>query len=165
MSSTDERHKVHDLSELALEYESFVNLKSKFDALVSKDADINKGYNNILHSCLGQVISEMRQKDSVFDQLYKGMHYGGSYYDKLAVGNLRHEFDLNVIFKVRFKPSCLDHLNGSWNTFREIRFLRVNSRSPDHMKPINNSWSFPQRERSLKDSEMLCKMILSPQKG
>ena len=91
--------------------ESFVNLKSKFDALVSKDADIDKGYNHILHSCLGQVFSEMRQNDPVFDHFYKGIHYGGSYYDKLAVGNLRQEFDLNVIFKVRFKLSCVDHSN------------------------------------------------------
>ena len=100
MSSTDERQ------------ESFINLKSKFDALVSKDADINKGYNHILHSCLNRVISEMRHNDPVFDRLYKGISYGGSYYDKLAVGNLRHEFDLNVIFKVRFKLSCRDRSNG-----------------------------------------------------
>ena len=101
MSSTEGQ----ESSELTLE--GFVNLKSKFDALVSKDADITKGYNHILHSCLDQVISEMRQSDAVFDNLYQGIHYGGSFYDKLAVGNLRQEFDLNVIFRVRFKPSLM----------------------------------------------------------
>ena len=45
----------------------------------------------------------MRQSDIVFDRLYSGIHYGGSYFDGLAVGNLRHEFDLNVIFKVGLK--------------------------------------------------------------
>ena len=67
--------------------------------------DISKGYNHILHSCLSEIISEMRQRDPVFDRLHNGIHYGGSYFDGLAVGNLRHEFDLNVIFKVGLKQS------------------------------------------------------------
>ena len=66
---------------------------------------INKGYDHILHSCLDKIISGMRQTDPVFDRLYNGIHFGGSYFDGLAVGNLRHEFDLNVIFKVGFKKT------------------------------------------------------------
>ena len=111
MSSTDERQERPEIAFIDV-YRPYLSLKSKFDALVSKDADINKGYNHILHSCLNRVISEMRHNDPVFDRLYKDISYGGSYYDKLAVGNLRQEFDLNVIFKVRFKPSCLDRSNG-----------------------------------------------------
>eukprot|EP00090_Calanus_glacialis_P016007 TRINITY_DN25115_c0_g1_i1.p1 TRINITY_DN25115_c0_g1~~TRINITY_DN25115_c0_g1_i1.p1 ORF type:complete len:479 (-),score=90.59 TRINITY_DN25115_c0_g1_i1:30-1439(-) len=78
----------------------FTNLKTKFDSLVARDADIEKGYNEILHPCLNGVINEMKNTDSTFCHLYQDIHFSGSYYDKLAVGNLRHEFDLNVIYKV-----------------------------------------------------------------
>ena len=81
---------------------SFVNLKSKFDAKVKKDEDINKEYNKILRACLDQVFSDMRLKDATFGRLYQDLYYGGSFFDKLAVGNLRHEFDLDVIFRVKF---------------------------------------------------------------
>ena len=81
---------------------NFVNLKSKYDALVKKDEDISKEYNKILHTCLDKVLSDMRMKDETFGRLYRDLYYGGSYFDKLAVGNLRHEFDLDVIFRVKF---------------------------------------------------------------
>ena len=81
---------------------SFVNLKSKFDAKVKKDEDISKEYNKILRACLDQVLSDMRLKDATFGRLCQDIYYGGSYFDKLAVGNLRHEFDLDVIFRVKF---------------------------------------------------------------
>ena len=82
---------------------SFANLKSKYDALVKKDEDISKEYNRILHACLDRVLFDMRRRDETFGRLYRDLYYGGSYFDKLAVGNLRHEFDLDVIFKVRGK--------------------------------------------------------------
>ena len=42
----------------------------------------------------------MRNSDPTFRHLYQDIHFSGGYYDKLAVGNLRHEFDLNIIYKV-----------------------------------------------------------------
>ena len=76
---------------------SFANLKFK----VKKDEDISKEYNKILHACLDRVLSDMRRRDETFGRLFRELYYGGSYFDKLAVGNLRHEFDLDVIFRVK----------------------------------------------------------------
>lgn len=85
---------------------NFVNLKSKYDALVKKDEDINKEYNKILHTCLEQVLSDMRMRDATFGRLFREVYYGGSYFDRLAVGNLRHEFDLDIIFRVKLFFCC-----------------------------------------------------------
>ena len=77
------------------------NLKTKFDASVSKDGATSKAYNEILHTCLGKIMEDMRRADPTFARLCRGdVYYGGSYFDGLAVGNLRHEFDLDVIFRV-----------------------------------------------------------------
>ena len=89
---------------------SFANLKSKYDALVKKDEDISKEYNRILHACLDRVLFDMRRRDETFGRLYRDLYYGGSYFDKLAVGNLRHEFDLDVIFRVKDKTSFFRRL-------------------------------------------------------
>ena len=71
----------------------------------------------------------MRQSDPVFDRLYNGIHYGGSYFDGLAVGNLRHEFDLNIIFKVGFKLKIIDLSDRFMkHLLNTCRYLRLNSR-------------------------------------
>eukprot|EP00092_Neocalanus_flemingeri_P010704 GFUD01011530.1.p1 GENE.GFUD01011530.1~~GFUD01011530.1.p1 ORF type:complete len:475 (+),score=103.02 GFUD01011530.1:143-1567(+) len=78
----------------------FINLKAKFNSLVARDTEIEKGYNEILHTSLSTVLGEMKNTDSTFGQLFQDIHFSGSFYDKLKVGNFRHEFDLNVIYKV-----------------------------------------------------------------
>ena len=108
---------------------NFINLKSKYDALVKKDEDISKGYNKILHTCLHQVLSDMR-KDKTFGRLFRQeLYYGGSYFDKLAVGNLRHEFDLDVIFRVGFFFVTLMAIELTDISFRGSRRLLRNHQS------------------------------------
>lgn len=40
----------------------------------------------------------MRQKDKLFNKLYKHMFFGGSYYDGLKVGS-PNEYDIDLILK------------------------------------------------------------------
>merc|ERR1712226_435425 len=39
-------------------------------------------------------------RDANFGTLFSDYHFSGSYYDKLAVGDIRHEFDLNIVFGI-----------------------------------------------------------------
>lgn len=117
----------------------FKSLKQKFDVLVKKDEDVNKGYNKIFHTCLTQIISDMKRSDATFGRLYREIFYGGSFYDNLAVGNMRHEFDLNVILHVRlsFEIAIL-YLDISIISFvfkvPEDGFDVVNTRNNNFMK-------------------------------
>ena len=40
------------------------------------------------------------KKDGEFGELFQEYHFSGSYYDKLAVGNIRPEFDLNLVYGI-----------------------------------------------------------------
>ena len=82
------------------EEEEEVNLKEKFNSLVSKDKYITKGYNEIMHGSLNRILQEMQETDPRFKKYYTETFYGGSHFDKLAVGNVRHEFDTDLLFRV-----------------------------------------------------------------
>ena len=77
-----------------------LNLKDKFDRVVAKDKSITKGYNEIMHGCLNTVLQKMKDTDETFNKYYTESFFGGSYFDKLAVGNVRHEFDCNLLYRV-----------------------------------------------------------------
>ena len=79
--------------------ESSAELKERFEQYVVKDGDLEKRVNIVMHSCRETVTQEMK-KDEDFGELFQEYHFSGSYYDKLAVGDIRHEFDLNVVFGV-----------------------------------------------------------------
>jgi len=77
-----------------------VNLKEKFNGVVAKDKLVTKGYNEIMHGCLNIVLQKMKDTDETFKKYYTETFFGGSYFDKLAVGNVRHEFDCNLLYSV-----------------------------------------------------------------
>ena len=79
--------------------ESSADLKERFEQYVVKDGDLEKRVNIVMHSCRETVTLEMK-KDEDFGELFQEYHFSGSYYDKLAVGDIRHEFDLNAVFGV-----------------------------------------------------------------
>lgn len=56
------------------------HLKAKFDELVARDTEVDKGYNYIMHNTLETVLQTMKQNSSDFQELYNGLYYGGSYY-------------------------------------------------------------------------------------
>ena len=79
--------------------ESNADLKKRFDEFVVKDADLEKQVNAVMHGCREVLTKEMK-KDEEFGELFQEYHFSGSYYDKLAVGNIRHEFDLNLVYGI-----------------------------------------------------------------
>ena len=79
--------------------ESNADLKQRFDDFVVKDAELGKQVNAVMHRCREVLTKEMK-KDEEFGELFQEYHFSGSYYDKLAVGNIRHEFDLNLVYGI-----------------------------------------------------------------
>lgn len=53
--------------------------------------------NRILQQVTDEIIGIMKQKDPLFKAMYERKFYGGSFYDKLKVGN-PDEFDLDLVF-------------------------------------------------------------------
>ena len=79
--------------------ESNADLKKRFDEFVVKDAELGKQVNAVMHGCR-EVLTKKMKEDEEFGELFQEYHFSGSYYDKLAVGNIRHEFDLNLVFGI-----------------------------------------------------------------
>ena len=79
--------------------ESNAELRKRFDEFVVKDAKLEKDVNNVMHTCR-EVLTKKMKEDEEFGELFQEYHFSGSYYDKLAVGNIRHEFDLNLVFGI-----------------------------------------------------------------
>ena len=79
--------------------ESNAELKQRFNEFVVKDADLGKQVNAVMHGCREMLTKKMKE-DEEFGELFQEYHFSGSYYDKLAVGNIRHEFDLNLVFGI-----------------------------------------------------------------
>ena len=111
----------------------FINLKTKFNTLVARDTAIEKGYNDILHTSLHTVISEMKNSDRTFGQLFQDVHFSGSFYDKLAVGNFRHEFDLNVIYRV---PEDGFEIKNPHSTQKQFMEFSTENRNTDMFQAI-----------------------------
>lgn len=55
--------------------------------------------NQLLKSALDLIISLMRDADPLFNSLYKGIYYGGSYFDDLKVGK-PDEYDLDLLLEL-----------------------------------------------------------------
>ena len=79
--------------------ESNAELRKRFDEFVVKDAKLEKDVNNVMHTCR-EVLTKKMKEDEEFGELFQEYHFSGSYYDKLAVGNIRHEYDLNLVFGI-----------------------------------------------------------------
>merc|ERR1711971_1457764 len=79
--------------------ESNADLKRRFDEFVVKDAGLGRLVNAVMHGCR-EVLTRKMKEDEEFGELFQEYHFSGSYYDKLAVGNIRHEFDLNLVFGI-----------------------------------------------------------------
>merc|ERR1711971_64363 len=79
--------------------ESNADLKRRFDEFVVKDAELGRQVNAVMHGCR-EVLTRKMKEDEEFGELFQEYHFSGSYYDKLAVGNIRHEFDLNLVFGI-----------------------------------------------------------------
>lgn len=69
------------------------NINKKFVSL--SDEDIKRN-NTILKSALDLITEKMKQKDSLFKEMYTRVFFGGSYYDGLRVGQ-PDEFDLDLL--------------------------------------------------------------------
>ena len=74
------------------------DLKERFNETVVPDREREKIVNSIMHPCREIITNEMK-KDEAFGTLFQEIHFSGSYFDKLAVGN-QYDFDLNMIFNV-----------------------------------------------------------------
>ena len=79
--------------------ESNAELRKRFDEFVVKDAKLEKDVNAAMHTCR-EVLTKKMKEDEEFGELFQEYHFSGSYYDKLAVGNIRHEYDLNLVFGI-----------------------------------------------------------------
>jgi len=120
------------------------NLKARFDMLVARDSEIERAYNYIMHNSLQKVVELMKQSSSDFSSLYRDIYYGGSFYDNLAVGGLRHEFDLDIIYKVPEEHVKVLKSEGNFmqievadeHCYRYQSILEGNRISADKMKTI-----------------------------
>ena len=90
------------------------NLKLRFDTLVARDTEIDKEYNYIMQNSLHTIISAMKETSEDFSNLFKEIYFGGSFYDNLAVGKLRHEFDLDIIYNVPEKHLRVAECDGNF---------------------------------------------------
>ncbi|XP_066254518.1 cyclic GMP-AMP synthase-like receptor [Euwallacea similis] len=71
-------------------------INGKFIALPQKEKRRN---NIILNKIISEIVGKMKQTSPLFTALFKGKYHGGSYYDKLKVGN-PNEYDLDLIFSL-----------------------------------------------------------------
>ena len=78
--------------------ESAGELKDRFNSAIVLDKEREKLVNSIMHPCR-EIITEEMKKDKAFGALFQEIHFSGSYFDKLAVGN-QYDFDLNIIFNI-----------------------------------------------------------------
>ena len=53
----------------------------------------------VLENVLKQVIDIAKMKSEPFNELFREIYYGGSYYDQLKVKSTDFEFDLNIVFQ------------------------------------------------------------------
>lgn len=63
---------------------------------ISLPDDEVKRNNRVLEEVLNQIITKMKEKNTLFKYSYSRVFYGGSYYDGLRVGN-PEEFDLDLL--------------------------------------------------------------------
>ena len=113
--------------------ESSAELKERYDQYVAKDSDMEKRVNSILHVCLGAVTEEMKKEED-FGQLFQEFHFSGSYYDKLAVGNIRQEFDINVVFGIPEESYVIRNSNTSNSDPNHSNFLNFEVTSQNNTK-------------------------------
>ena len=113
--------------------ESSAELKKRHDQYVAKDSDMEKRVNSILHVCLGAVTEEMKKEED-FGQLFQEFHFSGSYYDKLAVGNIRQEFDINVVFGIPEESYVIRNSNTSNSDPNHSNFLNFEVTSQNNTK-------------------------------
>jgi len=78
--------------------ETVEQLRERFNKTVVVDSEEEKQINAIMNPCREKLTEEMK-KDKVFGKLFQEFYFGGSYYDKLAVGS-NYDYDLNVVFGV-----------------------------------------------------------------
>jgi len=79
--------------------ESTEELRQRLQEHVTKDKELEARVNEVMHTCREQ-ITELMTRDAKFGTLFSEYHFSGSYYDKLAVGDIRHEYDLNIVFGI-----------------------------------------------------------------
>ena len=72
-----------------------------YDEHVKLDKAVTVVYRKVLDVVLKNVIDNMKDKNSIFDDLYSRIYYTGSFYDGLKVGSSEQEFDLNIVFNIR----------------------------------------------------------------
>ena len=120
------------------------SLKYMFDQLVSRDKELDSAYSKIMQSSLEKLLETMRQQSADFEALYNGIYYGGSFYDNLAVGKIRHEFDWEVIYKIPAKFITIKQCEGNFmplevdrnHSKKFERILDDNKLSSEKMKQV-----------------------------
>ena len=86
---------------------------------------------NVLDKVLQAVVlDKAREKSAEFNELFREIYYGGSYYDHLKVNSTDFEFDLNIVFRIPKQISwCIANLGDDTRkpNFANLRSTRHSS--------------------------------------
>ena len=108
--------------------ESTGDLKERFNSSIVQDKEREKMVNSIMHPCREIIVEEMK-KDKDFQTLFQEIHFSGSYFDKLAVGN-QYDFDLNMIFSIPEEAFEVVEASTGVNDVNFMKFKVVDRDNP-----------------------------------